>query len=289
MNMRYIGSSLLLVMLGVTGSFAEYGDYNYEPGYDTPPRDSYAAQPKSIPAKQVIIQNRKTITSLKGRVSELEERVSGLSSLIEGLNATISEMQMTRGMGIPVRKPAANDNTALIKELGLMIDKINESYVSKEELQTLLKGKKISSSKVSSSKKVIKQEEPRKANEAFTRKPTSKIYSEGVRLFIKHRYDEAQKRFAITDTKGYKPAASNYYLGEIAYYTKKYEDAIFYFKKSAGLYDQASYIDVLLLHTAISLEKTGDKSQAKSFYRNIIDNYPDKKSSGIAKKKLKKL
>jgi len=289
LNMRQVGSSLFLVMLSVTGSFAEYGEYNYAPGYDAPPRDSYASQPKSIPAKQVIIQNRKTITSLKGRVSELEERVAGLSSLIEGLNATISEMQMTRGMGIPVQKPAANDNTALIKELGLMIDKINESYVSKEELQTLLKGKKIPSSKVTPSKKVVKQEEPRKANEAFTRKPTSKIYSEGVRLFVKQRYDEAAKRFTITDTKGYKPAASNYYLGEVAYYTKKYEDAIFYFKKSAGLYDQASYIDVLLLHTAISLEKTGDKSQAKSFYKNIIDNYPNKKSARIAKKNLKEL
>ena len=44
-------------------------------------------------------------------------------------------------------------------------------------------------------------------------------YSEGVRLFQKKRYDEAKKRFVLTDTRGYKPAASNYYLGEIAYYT----------------------------------------------------------------------
>ncbi len=289
MNMKQIGYSLLFLMLGTASVFAEYNDYSYAPRYDAPARDSYAEQPKSIPAKQVIIQNRKTITSLKGRVSELEERLAGLTSLIEGLNATISEIQMTRGMGIPVPKPAANDNTALIKDLGLMIDKINESYVSREELQALLKGKKITSAKVSPSRKVSKKEEHSKDNKDLNKRPTAKIYSEGVRLFIKQRYDEAEKRFTITDTKGYKPAASNYYLGEIAYYTKKYEDAIFYFKKSAGLYDQASYIDVLLLHTAISLEKTGDKSQAKSFYKNIIDNYPDKKSAGIAKKKLKKL
>jgi len=120
-------------------------------------------------------------------------------------------------------------------------------------------------------------------------RPGSKLYSEGVRLFVKKRYSEAKKRFAITDIKGYKPAASNYYLGEIAYYTKKYEDAIFHFKKSAGLYDQASYIDVLLLHTAISLEKSGDKAQARAFYENIIENYQGKKSARIAKEKLKKL
>ena len=101
--------------------------------------------------------------------------------------------------------------------------------------------------------------------------------------------EKAQKRFEITDAKSYKPAASNYYLGEIAYYTKKYEDAIFYFKKSAGIYDKASYIDTLLLHTAVSLEKNGDKAQAKVFYENIIENYAEKKSAKIAKDRLKKL
>ena len=62
-----------------------------------------------------------------------------------------------------------------------------------------------------------------------------------------------------------------------------------YFKKSAGLYDQASYIDTLLLHTAISLEKTGEKAQAKAFYENIVANYEGKKTATLAIQKLKKL
>ncbi len=266
----------LAVLLSTVLLHAEYGDYSYN---DDPPAHAYYEPPKSIPAKQVIIQNRKTITALKRRVSELEERMAGLTSLLEGQNATIAEMKIANSMG--AQNPSGTDNTALIKELGVMIDKINASYVSKEELQKILGGKKIAVSKPT----VKKQE----TSESLEGKSTAKIYSEGVRLFIKQRYDEAEKRFTITDTKGYKPAASNYYLGEIAYYTKKYEDAIFFYKKSVSLYDQASYIDVLLLHTAISLEKTGDKAQAKTFYKNIIDNYPDKKSAKIAKEKLKKL
>jgi len=78
-------------------------------------------------------------------------------------------------------------------------------------------------------------------------------------------------------------------LGEISYYTKKYEDAIFYYKKSAGLNDKASYIDTLLLHTAISLENRGELDQAKVFYENIIANYPNKKTAEIAHSKLKKI
>ena len=115
------------------------------------------------------------------------------------------------------------------------------------------------------------------------------LFTEGVRLFGNSRYDEAKKRFIITDKKNYKSAASNYYLGEIAYYTKQYEDAIFHYKKSAGLYDQASYIDTLLLHTGISLENIGDKAQAQAFYENIIANYPGKKTAEIAKQRLQKL
>ncbi len=272
----------LISLLGSTLLYAEYGDYGYD---NNPPENVYHEHKprKSIPAKQVIIQNRKTITALKRRVDDLEERISGATSLIEGLNGTIAKMKM--GNTLSPQSTGRNDNTALIKELGVMIDKINASYVSKEELQRVLDGKKISS--VNKNAKTPSNKET--ANESFEGRSTAKLYSEGVRLFVKQRYDEAEKHFKITDTKGYKPAASNYYLGEVAYYTKKYEDAIFYYKKSVSLYDQASYIDVLLLHTAISLEKTGDKAQAKTFYKNIIDNYPDKKSAKIAKKRLKKL
>jgi len=271
-----VSLSLLLVS---SFSFAEFG--SFDPRYEASPQESYSEPRRTIPSKQVIIQNRKMITAQKRRIAELEERLNGMTSLMEGLNATIAEMKMldTGTTSVNTETP---DNTKLLKELGLMIDNINENYVTKDDLKQALSGKKVSSSRKSTS------QERTKTSESFEGKPTSKIYSEGVRLFVKQRYDKAKERFIITDKKGYKPAASNYYLGEIAYYTKGYEDAIFFYKKSASLYDQASYIDVLLLHTGISLEKTGDKSQARTFYQNIIANYPNKKSANIAKERLKK-
>jgi len=277
---KLFSRSLLFTFAGVNVLMAEPSVYSYRdstPSYD----EGYSHGRK--PAKVVITQNRDNIVRLKRRIIELEERVDGLSSLVEGLSITINELQAPgRVQQTPVNK-TNTDNTALLKELGVMIDQINENYVSKEELQRILKSKD-------------KYTAPKKEKHATASNSgsladisSSKLYSEGVRLFLKKRYNEAKKRFTITDTKGYKPAASNYYLGEIAYYTKKYDDAIFYFKKSAGLYDEASYIDTLLLHTGISLEKTGDKEQAKAFYENIIDNYSSKKSAKIARERLKKL
>jgi len=275
MYRKMISKLLLILFLSPLLLLAEYSEYGYNKEYNNGSRGPVRT---SVPAKEVIIQNRKTITTLKRKIAEQGERIDGLVSLIEGLNSSMAELK---------RNPASStiavggDNTALLKELGVMIDKINDNYVSKEELQKALKGNYNPSSKSN-------KDESAKSD-SMEGKSTSKLYSEGVRLFVKKRYAEAKKRFTLTDKKGYKPAASNYYLGEISYYTKKYEDAIFYFKKSAGLYDQASYIDVLLLHTAISLDKTGDKSQAKIFYQNIIDNYEGKNSAKIAKERLKKL
>ena len=268
MHQKYIRNLFLFLVLSSTALLAEpsvYGFSNLDNG--------------STSSQSMVLQNKRTIVALKRQISEQNERIDGLTSLIEGLNATMGELQ-ERGGGSS-SMGTGNDNTVLLKELGAMIDNINDNYVSKEELQKILKSK--------GKYTPFSKEKTTISEESLDDKPTSKLYSEGVRLFVKKRYSEAKKRFTITDIKGYKPAASNYYLGEIAYYTKKYEDAIFYFKKSAGLYDQASYIDVLLLHTAISLEKSGDKAQARAFYENIVENYQGKKSARIAKEKLKKL
>jgi TolA-binding protein len=278
---KFFSCSILFILSSTAILLAEPSVYSYREntsGYD----DGYNRGRK--PAKVVITQNRDNIVYLKRRVAELEERVDGLASLVEGLSITINELQAPGRLQQVSAGTSNTDNTALLKELGAMIDQINESYVSREELQKILKSK----GSYSAPKKE-KKNSSLSDNGSLGNISNSKLYSEGVRLFNKKRYNEAKKRFTITDTKGYKPAASNYYLGEIAYYTKKYDDAIFYFKKSAGLYDQASYIDTLLLHTGISLEKTGDKEQARAFYKNIIENYGSKKSAKIAKDRLKKL
>ena len=226
-----------------------------------------------------------TLMSLKREIEMQNERIDGLTTLVEGLSAQLFELQQQKGIS---SSTAAPDNTELLKKLADMIDQINRNYVSKGELEQILAGMGTTKKSVAPKEnKVVKPIEQQAGS--LEGKEAASLYKEGVMLFGKRRYDEAKERFVIADRKGYKPAASNYYLGEIAYYTAKYEDAIFYFKKSAGLYDKASYIDVLLLHAGISLENTGKKDQARLFYQNIIDNYNGKKSAQIAKEKLKKL
>lgn len=55
------------------------------------------------------------------------------------------------------------------------------------------------------------------------------------------------------------------------------------------LYDEAQYIPKLLLHSAISFEKTKDKDNAINFYGTLVDAYPETEEAKVAQKNLKKL
>lgn len=241
-----------------------------------------------LASQKLIVENRNELIALKQRVDELGERIDGLTTLIEGLNTSINTLQRLQNSQPAQVAPAASYPMPVEPKADQisrgMVSNSSDLYQNSSSGKTSYGATSLESPAASQS-----QSGERSDTASLDSESSSSLYSEGVRLFQKQEYSESQKRFMMTQDKNYKPAASNYYLGEIAYYTKKYSDAIFYFKKSAGIQDQASYIDTLLLHTAISLEKTGDTAQAKTFYQSIIDGYPEKKSAEIAKKNINKL
>lgn len=238
------------------------------------------------------------LEGMQQHIMAQDERIDGLITIIEGLSASLNELR-SQADTTPQYTSNHNDNSEVLQKLANMIDEINNNYVSKKELDAILDQHKVTAvaSKTSSSESNYKEEVSYKdegsqtsQSESFDKdQSNASLYNEGVRLFVKKRYADAKDRFLITAQKGYKPAASNYYLGEIAYYTDASEDAIFYFKKSAGLYGEATYMDTLLLHTAISLVKIGEIGQARAFFENIIETYPDNKTATIAKDRLEKI
>ena len=108
-------------------------------------------------------------------------------------------------------------------------------------------------------------------------------------LYTKNYLTKSKPHFVELVRRKYKPAQSNYYLAEIFFYKKRYKDAIHHYKTSMMLYDQASYIPQLLLHSAVSFEKIKDKENAVNFYSTLVDAYPETKEAVEANKKLKTL
>jgi TolA-binding protein len=212
--------------------------------------------------------DRQKMALMQQQLDQLSERVEGLTTVIEGLSNNISELKIAQSRRSPT---AITIGKSRVDSNDQKFIKQDEKTTNREEKNHAVDGQTVDD------------------REDIEGKNNSTLYREGAQFFQKQQYKRAENRFKLMIKKGYKKASSNYYLGEIAYYTKSYSDAVHYYKKSAKLYDKASYIDILLLHTAVSLEKRGDRVEAKLFYETVINDYPDKKSSKIARKNLEKL
>ena len=230
--------------------------------------------------EQAVLENKKTLQMLYNTVKEQQRKMEGLTTVIEGQNKEIlalkEQLTTVSNRPEPVQEDT-NQTYSLLLELGQMIDNINNTYVSRDELKKVLAG---SRPQIDNSGSSLNN------NTSSIRGNSADIYRRGVQLFSRGSYGASKDNFLQALSDNYKPASSNYYLGEASYYMKNYKDAIAYYKQSASLYDQASYMAVLYLHTAIALYKSGEREQAQGFFQYVIDNYPNTKSASIAKKRM---
>jgi len=113
------------------------------------------------------------------------------------------------------------------------------------------------------------------------------LLSDARKLFKKDNFTQALPIFNKLIKASYRPAECNFYVGEINYYRGNYQDALYHFKISMKLYDKAKYLPKLLLHSAISFEKTGDNENAQNFYTTIVDVFPESSEAKQASKKIK--
>lgn len=264
------------------------------------------------------------VSDVKLLIESLNKRLEGLESIYEGdsakLNSTVlrmnevikqvevsstdtaeiksvSEQLLTMNEETDKEvKASLNQLKKAISKISKLVNKINSRYVSSSELRTnmdqfvtraefenLKKALGVTSSNASSEK--VKS----KTSKKLTTSDKKKMLEDAKKQFKKQYFKYAIPKFEKLAALNYKPAESNYYLGEMWYVRKKYDLAISHFKKSAILNDKAAYMPTLLLHSAISFEKTNDKENASSFYSTLIDLYPDSKESKIANKNLSKL
>ncbi len=239
--------------------------------------------------KKATLENRRVIKALKIQVNDLQESLEGLRSVVSALSEKMGETGAklhqldTRPQGadegeiaqlkaeLQAQKAANEKIMQTLKKLTRMIDTINSDYVSRNELQNLKK-------KVNKQRSSVKENRPKKSSKS--------MLSEAIRAYRAKAYAKAERLFTELVGRNYKRATSSYYLGEIAYYQKRYPDAIVYYKKSASLYDKASYMPTLLLHTGLSFRNLGEKENARRFFEAVVTSYPDSAQAKIARKYL---
>jgi TolA-binding protein len=259
------------------------------------------------PSEEHILKNKEKVTTLdksvgnvKIQLSQINENYEGLRSVTEAMGSKISKIdQKINSLAgesdarketfivlnqdiadvkiyVEQSRDLQDKNQEKIKivlsELSSLIDSINTNYASKDNVMKI-------EDRVNILEKKLLKDTTQKKKVANSHKSGATLVAEGVALFEQKSYDEAKARFNELLEKNYKPARSNYYLGEIAYAKESYKIAIEHYKKSISLYDKAEYIPRLLYHTGISFNKLKENSQSKQFFDALKQGYPDSKEA----------
>jgi len=264
-------------------------------------------------SEKVILQTKdklnKVVVKSNNQANEVEslrERIDGLQTIIEGLTRKSQEnklglqaLEEKNDQGLKNSNEyekrlseISQANAAEIKELNqtlsktkVLLETIDSSYVTKKEYNTLVgdfnKFKELVSTELN--KNVAKK------SSQFDKISNAEVEKLAKENYDKKHYTKSIEQYTHLIDNNYRPARAHYMIGEMNYYRKNYAEAIAYFKKSASLYSKADYMPTLMLHTAISMEETSDKKNAKSFYNGVIAKYPDSKAASIAKTKLSKI
>ena len=242
--------------------------------------------------------------SQASQLDSLRERIDGLQSIVESISrkthnnrinleklkeeedtgfANATEYQTRLSESIQQNSQKIEELKASIVELSKLLDEINVQYVTKDEYNALVKN-------VNDFKDLVAKElkSGKKSKSKASKISSAELYNLAKKNYDKKYYTKAIANYEELIKRKYKPAYAHYMIGEMNYKRKNYANAISYFKKSSQLYSKASYMPTLMLHTAISMDKTGDKSHAKSFYKAIIAKYPSSKEAKEAKRRLGK-
>lgn len=246
----------------------------------------------------------------ENELDSLRERIDGLQSIIESLSRKahnnkikiekqselnnlksknsseyekrLSEIVTANSDSIETLKEAIAQQKTLMGDMSLLLDTINKEYVSKKEFNELVND-------VNNFKDLVAKElKSRKATSksSASKKSSADLYNEAAKLYKKKYYTKAIANYETLIKRKYKPAYAHYMIGEMNYKRKNYADALSYFKKSAALYSKASYMPTLMLHTALSMKKTGDSAHADAFFKAIVAKYPNSTEAKEARKYL---
>ena len=240
--------------------------------------------------------------SQASQLDSLRERIDGLQSIVESLSRksqsnkinlqniqhstdisfeNVNEYQKRLSLSIQENRQAIQEMKTLSLQLSKSLEVMSTNYVTKADYNVLVNN--LNSFKTL----VVKEmEQVRKVQNKKSVINSASLYNRAKVAYNKKRYTNAISDYETLIKRNYKPAYSHYMIGEMYFKRKNYANAISYFKKSASLYSKASYMPNLMLHTAISMSKTGDKQHANAFFNAIVKKYPNSKEAVKAKKYL---
>jgi TolA-binding protein len=268
------------------------------------------SEKKILETKQKVETVDTSVRVVKNDLQTINERLQGLESIFEGEGNKINNISLSLNnleaqssknqQDVESLKTVVNQllamqeenlkNIAELKkamtEIAKQTDIINKNYLSRNEFEKNMQQMGSAQSVKNTSNQT--QTKNTTDNPEFDKKPKNELFDEGKAFFDKKNFNQALPIFEYLVSANYKPAESNYILGQMWFVRKEYEKAISYFKTSALLHDKGYWMPQLLLNSAISFKNLKDLDNASKFFNTLIQAYPDTKEAAEAKKIISK-
>ena len=256
-------------------------------------------------SEKYILKNKQRLENIKketrmqdGKVESIRERMDGLQTVIEGLSvkshqnrlaleALSGELSNDGKNSLKAKVDQNSDDIQKLKEalqgFSELLDTIHNNYLRKDDYNRLVD--EVNDLKMSLSNTLKKQS--KRSGTSLSSMSNRTVAQKAQDFFNKKYYTDAIKYYEYLIKKNYKPAYAYYMIGEMNFRRNKYKEALSYFKESASRYDKAKYMPTLMLHSAISMEKMGDRDKAHSFYTALVAKYPNSKAAKEAEKRMR--
>ena len=236
-------------------------------------------------------------TVMKTLISQSSDTVGRLGSTMSSLQKSVQDVQANSGARLDTMSTQVQGLSDNLEEIKSRLGKLNQQLVdlqnSVQSLDAKLSGSapaSVSGSANPTASSAVPSNSS--APPAGSAPSADMLYQNGLRDIQGGKYDLARSEFLdYLKYYGKTDLASNaqFYLGEIAYQQKKYDQAVSEYDKVLSNYPNSFKLAPAQLHRAMAFIELGQKTSGIRELREIVKRYPGTEEDRRARAKLKEL
>jgi tol-pal system protein YbgF len=238
-------------------------------------------------------------TVLKTLVEQASDNVGKLNATMGSVQKSVQDVQANSGARLDTMSTQVQGLSDNLEEIKSRLGKLNQQLVdlqsAVQSIDAKVSGSAPASAAPTSNPKPANDgnSAPPAANNAASPAPSADmLYSNGLRDITSGKYDLARQEFLdYLKYYGDTDLASNaqFYLGEIAYTQKQYQDAVAEFDKVLTVYPKSFKLAPARLRKGMALIELGQKTPGIRELREVVRRYPGTEEERKARAKLKEL
>lgn len=237
---------------------------------------------------------------LKTLVGQSSDNVNKLNATMTSVQKSVQDVQANSGARLDTMSTQVQGLSDNLEEIKSRLGKLNQQLVDLQSAAQSIDSK-LAGSAPTNSTPTGSGGTPRSANDGNSASPVAgnspapsadMLYSNGLRDITSGKYDLARQEFLdYLKYYGTTDLACNaqFYLGEIAYHQKQYQDAVAEYDKVLTLYPKGFKLEPARLKKGMALIELGQKSAGVRELREVIRRYPGTEEERAARARLKEL